>query len=130
MKSLAVDNSSVIQDITCYLETNTKKTQNRFRVVEFTDYYGKSVKVCTDLMDITPEKIADIYKERWRIETFFKFIKQNLNVKRLFGTTEILEYVKLSLIQFIRKLLENNLKIEVYVSINLFLKNIKNKLIN
>lgn len=88
LKSLAVDNSSIIQDITCYLGTNTKKTQNRFSVVEFTDYYGKSVKVCTDLMDITPEKIADIHKERWKIETFFKFIKQNLNVKRLFGTTK------------------------------------------
>lgn len=156
LKSLSVENSPVIQDVTCYLGTNTKKTQNRFRVVEFTDYYGKSVKVCTDLMAITPEKIANIYKERWKIETFFKFIKQNLNVKRLFGTTENavynqlfislityvllqftyvettknLKYVKLSLIQFIRKLLENNLKVEVYVSINLFLKNIKNKLID
>lgn len=57
-KGKKVENSSVIQDITCYLGTNTKKTQNRFRVVEFTDYYGKSVKVCTDLMDITPEKIV------------------------------------------------------------------------
>ena len=155
LKSLAVENSSVIQDITCYLEKNTKKTQNRFRVVEFTDYYGKSVKVCTDLMNITPEKIAEIYKERWKIETFFKFIKQNLNVKRIFGTTENavynqlfisliayvllqftyvettknLKYVKLSLIQFVRKLLKKSLKVEVYISINLFFKNIKNKLI-
>jgi len=96
-------------------------------------------------MDITPEKIANIYKERWKIETFFKSLKQNLTVKRLFGTTQnavynqlfislvtyallqftyvettkTLKYVKLSLIQFIRKLLSNKLKSEVYVSINL-----------
>ena len=96
-------------------------------------------------MDITPEKIANIYKERWKIETFFKSLKQNLTVKRLFGTTQnavynqlfislvtyallqftyvettkTLKYVKLSLIQFIRKLLNNKLKSEVYVSINL-----------
>jgi len=156
LKSFKEENSSVVQDITCYLGTKTKKTENRFRVVEFTDYHGKSVKVCTDLMDVTPEKIASIYKERWKIETFFKFIKQNLNVKRLFGTTENAVYnqlfislityvllqftyaeatknlkcVKLSLIQFIRKLLNKNLEIEVYVVINLFLKKIKNKLIN
>ncbi|AVK46944.1 hypothetical protein AXY43_24980 [Clostridium sp. MF28] len=156
LRSLGVvENSSVIRDVTCYLGKETKKTQNRFRVVEFTDYYGKSVKVCTDLMNITPEKIAEIYKERWKIETFFKFIKQNLNVKRIFGTTENavynqlfisliayvllqftyvettknLKYVKLSLIQFVRKLLKKSLKVEVYISINLFLKNIKNKLI-
>ncbi|GEQ23500.1 transposase [Clostridium butyricum] len=156
LRSLGVvENSSVIRDVTCYLGKETKKTQNRFRVVEFTDYYGKSVKVCTDLMNITPEKIAEIYKERWKIETFFKFIKQNLNVKRIFGTTENavynqlfisliayvllqftyvettknLKYVKLSLIQFVRKLLKKSLKVEVYISINLFFKNIKNKLI-
>ncbi|AGX43641.1 hypothetical protein FHU23_002673 [Clostridium saccharobutylicum] len=156
LKSFVEENSSVVQDMTCYLGTKTKKTQNRFRVVEFTDYHGKSVKVCTDLMDVTPEKIANIYKERWKIETFFKFIKQNLNVKRLFGTTENavynqlfislityvllnftyvetnknLKYVKLSLVQFIRKLINNTHKVEVYVSINLFLNNMKNKLID
>lgn len=70
LKSFREENSPVVQDITCYLGTNNKKTQNRFRVVEFTDYYGKSVNVCTDLMDITPEKIASIYKERWKIENF------------------------------------------------------------
>lgn len=155
LKSFREENSSVVEDITCYLGINTKKTENRFRVVEFTDYYGKSVKVCTDLIDVTPEKIANIYKERWKIETFFKFIKQNLNVKRLFGTTENavynqlfislityvllnftyvetdknLKYVKLSLVQFIRKLINNTHKVEVYVAINLFLNNMRNKLI-
>jgi len=77
------------------LGTNNKKTKIRFRVVEFTDYHGKLVKVCTDLMDVTPEKIENIYKERLKIETFFKFIKQNLNIKRLFGTTKNAVYNQL-----------------------------------
>ncbi|MFE4896015.1 transposase [Peribacillus butanolivorans] len=42
----------------------------------------------TNLMNVAPEAIADIYKARWRIETFFRWIKQNLNVPVLFGTTE------------------------------------------
>ena len=43
------------------------KTEHRFRVVEFTDYNEKTIKVCTDLMNITSEKVVDIYKERWEV---------------------------------------------------------------
>lgn len=31
--------------------------------------------------------IADLYKERWKIELFFKWIKQHLRIKKFFGTT-------------------------------------------
>lgn len=44
-------------------------------------------------------------------------------------TDKNLKYVKLSLVQFIRKLINNTHKIEVYLAINLFLNNIRNKLI-
>ena len=142
--------SSVIKDFTCYLGSNTSKTEHRFRVVEFKDYNEKTIKVYTDLMNITPEKIANIYKEHWKVETFFRFIKQNLNVKNLFGTSENSVYnqlfialityvlikfaydeiskkfrcVKLSFNQFIRKLINSTLQDEIQVSIDLFLKNI------
>ena len=36
---------------------------------------------------MTAEEIACLYKERWAIESFFRWIKQNLNVPVLFGTT-------------------------------------------
>ena len=39
-------------------------------------------------MDITAEEIAGMYKSRWAIESFFRWIKQNLNVPVLFGTTK------------------------------------------
>lgn len=35
----------------------------------------------------TARTIADIYKARWRIELFFKWIKQNLRVKSFVGTS-------------------------------------------
>ena len=89
---------------------------------------------------------------RWKVESFFRFIKQNLNVKRLFGTnensvynqlfialiayvllhfsyvnvSEKLKFVKLSFCQFIRKLLNSTLQDEVQVLIDLLLKNINN----
>ena len=33
--------------------------------------------------ELTSKEIADIYKQRWEIEVFFKFIKQNLNFSHL-----------------------------------------------
>ncbi len=46
-------------------------------------------------MHVSSEDIADMYKARWKIETFFRWIKQNLNVPVLFGTTENAVYNQL-----------------------------------
>ena len=35
-----------------------------------------------------PQRIAELYKARWQIELFFKWIKQNLKIKRFLGTSE------------------------------------------
>ncbi|WP_369856949.1 4-hydroxyphenylacetate 3-hydroxylase N-terminal domain-containing protein [Candidatus Thalassolituus haligoni] len=53
--------------------------------------------------------IADLYKQRWQIELFFKWIKQNLKIKQFYGTSEnavklqvlmaMISYVLLRLIQ-------------------------------
>jgi len=32
--------------------------------------------------------IAQIYKQRWQIELFFKWIKQNLRIKAFYGTSD------------------------------------------
>jgi hypothetical protein len=34
------------------------------------------------------QEIADIYKRRWQVELFFKWIKQNLKIKSFWGTSE------------------------------------------
>jgi len=36
----------------------------------------------------TAEEIAALYKQRWEIELFFKWIKQNLKIKRFMGRSE------------------------------------------
>jgi len=81
-------NSNVTADFTCTLGTPQKQTTKRHRVVEFIDYEGKTMRVITSLMNITAEEVADIYKSRWAIESFFRWIKQNLNVPVLFSTTK------------------------------------------
>lgn len=43
------------------------------------------IHVITNLLAFTPQMVADLYKVRWSIELFFRWIKQHLNVKTLFG---------------------------------------------
>ncbi len=41
----------------------------------------------TNALDIPAATVAELYKERWQIELFFKWIKQNLRIKSFLGTS-------------------------------------------
>lgn len=41
-------------------------------------------------MDLDAIKIAQLYKQRWMVELFFKWIKQHLRIKNFWGTSEML----------------------------------------
>jgi len=49
---------------------------------------GKRLVFLTNNFDLPAITIAIIYKSRWRIELFFKWIKQNLRIKTFYGTSE------------------------------------------
>jgi hypothetical protein len=49
---------------------------------------GRAIILLTNMRSCTAEEIADIYRKRWRIELFFKTIKQNLKIKRFYDTSE------------------------------------------
>jgi IS4 transposase len=50
---------------------------------------GKApLEFATNDLDSPAEKIAQLYKDRWGVELFFKWIKQNLNIKRFCGRSE------------------------------------------
>ena len=49
---------------------------------------GKTLRLLTNDLDSPAETIAALYKERWQIELFFKWIKQNLRIARFMGTSE------------------------------------------
>lgn len=62
---------------------------DRLRRVTYRDPQdGKVLVFLTNNFDLPPEVIAYLYKLRWRVELFFKWIKQNLRIKHFFGTTE------------------------------------------
>ncbi len=39
-------------------------------------------------MDISPVTVAELYHQRWRIELFFKWLKQHLKIKKFWGASE------------------------------------------
>lgn len=49
---------------------------------------GKAYVFLTNAMYLSAKTVADIYKERWQIELFFKWIKQNLKIKSFLGTSK------------------------------------------
>jgi hypothetical protein len=49
---------------------------------------GKAYEFFTNIFHLNAKEIADIYRARWDIEQFFKWIKQNLKIKSFFGTSE------------------------------------------
>jgi len=48
---------------------------------------GKRYEFLTNIRHLAASTIAAIYKSRWQIELFFKFLKQNLKIKGFYGTT-------------------------------------------
>lgn len=49
---------------------------------------GKLIRVLTNDLDAPAEEIAGLYKQRWQVELFFKWIKQNLKIRHFLGTSE------------------------------------------
>jgi hypothetical protein len=79
--------SSVQEDQHARLGSSSKRTQHSFRIVSFQDDHGNMLHVATNLFSLSAETIAELYRARWRVELFFRWIKQHLQVKQLFGTT-------------------------------------------
>ncbi|MGH7709787.1 MAG: IS4 family transposase [Gemmatimonadaceae bacterium] len=49
---------------------------------------GKRVIVLTNHMQLPAQTICELYRLRWQVELFFKWIKQHLRIKAFFGTSE------------------------------------------
>lgn len=61
----------------------------RLRVIRYYDEEKKKIyEYITNNFKLSARSIADIYKARWDIELFFKWMKQNLKIKTFIGTSE------------------------------------------
>lgn len=57
------------------------------RVVVWSDEHKSCIDIITNQMSWTAEIIAELYKERWQIETFFRTLKQMMKIKSFVGTS-------------------------------------------
>ena len=49
---------------------------------------GKVLRILSNDLDASAQEIADLYKRRWAIELFFRWVKQTLKITRFLGTSE------------------------------------------
>ena len=67
----------------------SKQYPEKIRKVKFYDQEtDRTFVFLTNNFEITAEQVAFLYKNRWQVELFFKWIKQHLKIKAFWGTSE------------------------------------------
>jgi hypothetical protein len=83
-------NTNVLCDQTGVLTVfySSKDYPAVLRRVVVRDETGKRITFLTNHFALGPEMIAALYRQRWQVELFFKWIKQHLRIKAFLGTSE------------------------------------------
>jgi hypothetical protein len=100
---------------------------------------GQDLVFLTNHFSLSPETVAAIYKSRWRIELFFKWIKQNLRIKAFYGRSEnavktqiwiaICTYLMVACLKKTHGIEQNLARILQVLSVNMFMKDHVNQLL-
>lgn len=79
----------ILSDDLVWVGDPVKEIYNQpMRCVRYNDEKQGALVFLTNNMDLSASEIALVYKERWQIELFFKWIKQNLKIKTFLGTSQ------------------------------------------
>ena len=62
--------------------------QDAVREVRVATETGKVLRILSNDLDASAQEIAELYKRRWAIELFFRWVKQTLKITRFLGTSE------------------------------------------
>lgn len=69
--------------------TSEKKYPESFRIIRFYDEEDeREFTFLTNAKHISAFDVTNLYKKRWLVELFFKWLQQHLKIKRFWGTTE------------------------------------------
>lgn len=109
------------------------KYPEKLRKIRYYDEENKKeLSFITNILTLSAKTVADIYKTRWQVELFYKWIKQNLKIKTFLGTsknavmtqiwTAMIYYLLLSYIKFQTKYKYSLLKFTRIFKESLFLK--------
>lgn len=85
-KDKGVRCDQIVVPVTYY---SKKAYPEKLRRIKFYDALrDKRLTFITNHLRLPAVTIADLYKRRWQVEIFFKWIKQHLRIKRFYGTSE------------------------------------------
>jgi IS4 transposase len=107
------NNNGVVEDLRVrlsnYYQSRYYQAPLRLVTVAYPES-GERITFMTNNFILNAETIAELYKSRWQIETFFKWVKQNLRIKSFLGTSQnavmtqiwaaMIYYLLLSFIKF------------------------------
>jgi len=89
----APEGSNILSDRIGHLPARQAKSrknpmQNAVREVRVRIQTGKVLRILSNDLDASAQEIADLYKRRWAIELFFRWVKQTLKITRFIGASE------------------------------------------
>lgn len=79
------EDSPILKDMIVHIGDDKKRMKNPLRLIETKDSQGGRILILTNDFDLPAGQIGDIYRNRWQIELFFKWIKQHFTVKHFYG---------------------------------------------
>lgn len=114
-----MSDGKIISDQQVLLGGGVGYVTERFRLVTILTKGQKLLRIVTNRFDVSAKKIVDMYQARWQIELFFKHLKQNLTIKKLYSQSEqgAINQVMLTLIA---TLLTYLIKIKLELTVSLF----------
>ncbi len=78
----------VLSDEMILIGTIQNRAENAFRLIKVLDSKGNKLHLITNRFDLSADEMTELYKSRWAIELFFKWMKQHLNIKKFYGQSE------------------------------------------
>jgi hypothetical protein len=82
------EGSPILWDCMVKIGKGAKQMKQVLRMIETTDLKGNLIRIITNRFDLTAEEIGELYRNRWKIETFFRWVKQHLKLTRFYGEDE------------------------------------------
>lgn len=82
------EGSLILRDCMVKIGKGAKRMKHVLRMIETTDLKGNLIRIITNRFDLTAEEIGELYRNRWKIEIFFRWVKQHLKLTRFFGEDE------------------------------------------
>jgi IS4 transposase len=117
--------SNILSDCIGHLPARLAKSRNNplqvpVREIRLIIDTGKILRIVTNDIDAPAEEIAELYKQRWQIELFFRWVKQTLRIRHFVGISEnavriqiavaLIAFLVLRMAQFVQKAVQSPLE--------------------